>query len=651
MEKLFVVGAVVSATLNIGLVVYIKHSNLFVPDSHVSVMEDGPTVILKKENGAGNEYAIEVYRNNDIVSSSIQRYEWESETLLTLNKVYEDYSKKHNLSLSDLTFVDIGANIGWFSLNMAALGVNVLAFEPMEENIKMIRNSLHITKNVKSGVSGRITLYEHGLGTKEETCFLYSDNFNFGDGHVKCVDNEADLEMEDNYSIRGRVPLKRLDDVIVNTKGMHVVAVKMDTEGYEDNVFEGGTKFFLDGGIDVIISEFVPKNIVDKGGNPVEFMNKMSNAGFLVKKHLGQTWDDEYLNRMEMANMTNFESSMVELHSPSHQNKTKEENKDYNFGKDQDWNLGDGSNAYDNFGRYYGNSTADSYYKDEDGITGFAKAKNENNEFVIAVHPENDIVSNAVKGSWGSYGDWETEVVKTLNQLFRDYSTKHKLPLSDLTFIDIGANIGWLSLNMAALGVKVLAFEPMEENIKLLKKTLNRTVNIDSGVSARITLYEYGLGKKEETCFIFSDNFNVGDGHVKCVENEVDLEMQANYTVRGRVPIKRLDDVIVNTELMHIAAVKMDTEGYEGNVLEGGTKLLLGGSVNALLTEFKPKWLVEKGGDPVEFMNKMRNAGYRVKKDTWGYMKRSEMMNMSNFNDEELTFHSPELLKEAMGND
>jgi len=637
LEKLFIIGAMVSASLNIGLIFYIKHSNLFVPDSHVSVVEDGPTVVLKKENGAGNVFTIEVYRNNDIVSHSIQNYEWESETLRALNGYFNDYTKEHNVNLSDLTFVDIGANIGWFSLNMAALGVNVLAFEPMEANIKIFQNSLRMSQNVKSGVSGRITLYEHGLGTKEETCILYSDNFNFGDGHVKCVDNEADLEMEEGYSVRGRVPLKRLDDVILNAKGMHIVAVKMDVEGYEDNVFEGGTHFFLDGGIDSILTEFVPDNIVKKGGDPVEFMKKMSNAGFLAKKNFGMSWDSEYWNGEEMLNMSNFESDMVTLHSPDQQNKTKEANKPF------EGNTSYYDNMWENpYG--YGNETSN-YYKDEKSGIGFSKAKNDGNDFVIGVYPKDDIVSNAIRDYWGG---WETDTVKTLNVLFQDYSKKHKLPLSDLTFVDIGANIGWLSLSLAALGVKVLAFEPMEENIVLLKKSLEMKVNIESGVSGRITLYEHGLGTKEETCIVYSDNFNIGDGHVKCVENEKDLEIQANYTVRGRVPIKRLDDVIVDKEGLHIVAVKMDTEGSEGNVLEGGQKLLLSGSVNAMITEFKPKWLIEKGADPLEFMTKMRDAGYRVKmKDR--YMRKSEMINMTNFDEDELMFHSHELISEYMG--
>eukprot|EP00560_Eucampia_antarctica_P007374 CAMPEP_0197827868 /NCGR_PEP_ID=MMETSP1437-20131217/4557_1 /TAXON_ID=49252 ORGANISM="Eucampia antarctica, Strain CCMP1452" /NCGR_SAMPLE_ID=MMETSP1437 /ASSEMBLY_ACC=CAM_ASM_001096 /LENGTH=402 /DNA_ID=CAMNT_0043428877 /DNA_START=144 /DNA_END=1352 /DNA_ORIENTATION=+ len=272
--------------------------------------------------------------------------------------------------------------------------------------------------------------------------------------------------------------------------------------------------------------------------------------------------------------------------------------------------------------------------------TSLAKAKNEGNEFVIETYQMDDIVSNEIKR-----GGWEPQTVTALNQLFRDYSMKHEIPLSDLTFIDIGANIGWISMNMAALGVKVLAFEPMEENIRLLKKTLNNIVNIESGVSGRITLYEHGLGTKEETCFLYSDNHNFGDGHVKCVELG-NLVIPAQYTTRGSIRVKRLDDVILDTEGLHIAAIKMDTEGYEGNVLGGGTKLLLGGSVNALITEFQPAWLVEKGSDPVVFMKKMSSAGYRVKKNGGEYMNQSEMMDMSNFGNNDLTFHSAELISE-----
>jgi FkbM family methyltransferase len=641
LEKIFIAGALLSGVINIGLVFYITHNRFHGTGSPLSggLPDEGPTVILKKEN-LDNEFFIEVYRENDIVSGALQGFGWEAEHISELNGYFQDYSKEHNVPMSDLTFIDIGANIGWYTLSMAALGVKVLAFEPMEDNLKILKHSLSLSSNVKSGLSDRVTLYEHGLGAKDETCFLYSDNGNFGDGHVRCVEKESDLNMQENYSVRGRVPVKRLDDV-VNAEGMHIVAVKMDTEGYEGNVLEGGSKLLLGGGVDAILTEFVPKNVVEKGGDPVEFMKKMTNAGFLAKRN---TWGYDYFNNEEMVTMTNFGTEMVMLHSAAQRNKTMIAQKAWDREEDEM------EKEMAKYGGEFGfeNEGFDMYYENN-STTPTVKTANGDKQFAIEIYRNNDIVSNAIKNS---YVGWELDTVHTLNDIFQEYSKKHDIPLANLTFVDIGANIGWLSLNMAALGAKVIAFEPMQENIKLLKSTLKKKMNVENGISDRITLYEHGLGAKEETCFLYSDDTNIGDGHVKCVEKESDLKMQANYTLRERVPLKRLDDVInVNAEGMHIVAVKMDTEGYEGNVLEGGTKLLLGGGVDAILTEFEPNWVTEKGGDPVEFMKKMTNAGYRIKRKEWGYMKKKDMMNMTNFglSSGDLTFHSPTLVAEFTG--
>ena len=189
-------------------------------------------------------FSICVYETNDIVSKAVRgRGGWEREILSYMNNYMIQYSKNYNVSLSDLTFIDIGANVGWFSLNMAALGVNVLAFEPMEENIQLIKKSLELKENIDSGVSDRITLYPYGLGIKEETCYLYSDNLNVGDGHVNCVEHESEVHLQENYSIHGKIDVKRLDDII-KLEGIAVPVVKMDVEGYEANVFEGESKTF-----------------------------------------------------------------------------------------------------------------------------------------------------------------------------------------------------------------------------------------------------------------------------------------------------------------------------------------------------------------------------------------------------------------------
>jgi FkbM family methyltransferase len=270
---------------------------------------------------------------------------------------------------------------------------------------------------------------------------------------------------------------------------------------------------------------------------------------------------------------------------------------------------------------------------------------NNGHSFSIEIYQgAKDIVCTAIRG-----GGWELNKVRELNNYFINYSKKHNVPLSDLTFIDIGANVGWFSLSLAALGVKVLAFEPMQENIELIRKSLKLPDNIASGVSDRIKLHPHGLGVKNEVCIIFSRNTNVGDGHVKCVENEADLKIPNDYKIRGRIPVHRLDDVVnIDDKDLRIVAIKMDTEGYEGNVLEGGTKVLLKGGADAIVTEFVGDWIIDKGGDPVEFMKKMGSAGYHVK-EGGQFLTAEEMVEKAkkkSFRGADLTLHSQQLIGE-----
>jgi FkbM family methyltransferase len=280
--------------------------------------EEAATVVTKIY-GTYNEFALNVYRENDIVSGSIlSSGSWENDKVVMFHRIFQDYSEKNNIPLSKLTFIDIGANIGWFTFSLAALGVNVIAFEPMEENIKLIRDSMCLPENLKSGVSSRITLHEHALGVRDEMCYIFSHNINIGDGHVKCIGaNETDLTIPFDYSIKGHIPVRRLDDII-DAKGKHIVALKMDTEGYEANVLQGGKKLLLHGGIDVIVTEFAPDWIREKGTfTPEMFMQELYDAGYRPVNE----WSTGYMDSQEILDMSqqSIQRDLV-LHSLSFRN-------------------------------------------------------------------------------------------------------------------------------------------------------------------------------------------------------------------------------------------------------------------------------------------------------------------------------------------
>ncbi|PNH12353.1 hypothetical protein TSOC_000719, partial [Tetrabaena socialis] len=110
-------------------------------------------------------------------------------------------------------FVDVGANVGWFSVNVAARGYRVAAFEGMATNVALVRASVCASP----GLSDRLRLYAFGLGATDDTCYLFSDVNNRGDGITLCgvaSEAEAAAKVRRGYALRGRLPIHRLDAVL-----------------------------------------------------------------------------------------------------------------------------------------------------------------------------------------------------------------------------------------------------------------------------------------------------------------------------------------------------------------------------------------------------------------------------------------------------
>ena len=97
---------------------------------------------------------------------------------------------------SDVVFVDIGANMGVFTLTAAKHGYKVLAFEPMAQNEAAIRQSVCLNSDVDEegrprGFMDLIVLYKLGLSSKRKTCAVMSEDYNFSNGHAVCENETA----------------------------------------------------------------------------------------------------------------------------------------------------------------------------------------------------------------------------------------------------------------------------------------------------------------------------------------------------------------------------------------------------------------------------------------------------------------------------
>ena len=84
-------------------------------------------VTARLNNILFNMYA---YKDNDYVSGSIRSSgNWEASSTNNIMKCLEYYSNKKQLSKKDITILDIGANIGWYSFYFAKAGYELISFE------------------------------------------------------------------------------------------------------------------------------------------------------------------------------------------------------------------------------------------------------------------------------------------------------------------------------------------------------------------------------------------------------------------------------------------------------------------------------------------------------------------------------------------
>lgn len=139
-----------------------------------------------------------------------------------------------SLNGSGLVFVDVGANIGYFSLQAASMGYNVVAFEPMSRNAQKLARSIqhnefdsHVTlyQNVVSDVSGQ----EMGLTETDAT--------NQGNGQGHGVDYATSVTLSEALM------------------GIDAFIVKIDVEGREVEVLRGATSWICHNVIRHVIME------------------------------------------------------------------------------------------------------------------------------------------------------------------------------------------------------------------------------------------------------------------------------------------------------------------------------------------------------------------------------------------------------------
>ena len=118
-------------------------------------------------------------------------------------------------------FLDIGANIGYYSISASSFGFKkIYSFEPVPETINKLKFNIEL-----NGLENLIEVIPKAIGLKKESKKIYEDKDNFGNSSFyEGIKNSKliDIQVINLYEFVNEKKIKDID------------AIKIDIEGYED---------------------------------------------------------------------------------------------------------------------------------------------------------------------------------------------------------------------------------------------------------------------------------------------------------------------------------------------------------------------------------------------------------------------------------
>ena len=175
----------------------------------------------------------------------------------------------------DGVFLDVGANIGYFSALAASMGAEVHAFEPHPSYAERLR----MLAQRASNAGARIHVNQLALGSECGYATLYVSSVNLG-GSTMVASALAPQHVEQVI----QVEVTTLDVYAREHDLSRVDLIKIDVEGLEYAVIRGATHL-LRGGAGrrpVVMCEICQEKMALRGDDPLELVKDMSHWGYTM---------------------------------------------------------------------------------------------------------------------------------------------------------------------------------------------------------------------------------------------------------------------------------------------------------------------------------------------------------------------------------
>lgn len=212
-----------------------------------------------------------------------------------------------------------------------------------------------------------------------------------------------------------------------------------------------------------------------------------------------------------------------------------------------------------------------------------------------------------------NFGSYENDELEMFNKIINN----------NYVLLDIGSHLGWYSIHLAKQfkRAKIYAFEPVLSTYSLLEK------NISMNQLENIYPFNFGFSDNQRlTRFFYSE---IGSA----VASERDIfQMQTLETVECN--LKKLDDFVVEKELIAIDFIKLDVEGAEFLVIQGG-QIAIKKFLPILFLEIVENWCNNFNYSSSELIDFLVCLGYKMFEIKSGFIQSADTIcsdKIDNFN-------------------
>jgi FkbM family methyltransferase len=220
------------------------------------------TVVIKELDGLTPAVRLFVDLSDHVIGLEIIRGRFESNELAFVRSV---------LRPGD-TAVDVGAHIGFFAMQMAALvgpTGRVYAFEPLAANAELLERSI-----AENSFNGRVVFQRAAVGATSGSAALTFPVETLNTGGAYILRDGTDVLMG---HLKTTVRLTALDDLDLRRP---VRFIKMDVEGAEPQVVRGARRL-LEADRPIILSEVHPTQLDRASGLTArEFLDELRTMGY-----------------------------------------------------------------------------------------------------------------------------------------------------------------------------------------------------------------------------------------------------------------------------------------------------------------------------------------------------------------------------------